>query len=365
MYKWGEVVIKGKRLDEQLMKYALMGGTILGGGGGGSSEWGLSSGNVALEYGELELVDIEDVEDDMLIITASAVGAPAAVDKYVKPKDYVRTIEILQENTGLKVGGIITNENGGAATVNGWIQSAVLNIPLIDAPCNGRAHPTGTMGSMGLHNIPDYVSVQAIAGGNPEMGNYMEAFFKGNITKVSALVRQSAVQAGGLVAVARNPVTAKYVRENGALNGISHAIEIGESFYRGFETSPKDAITNVVETLKGDIVTEGQVMDLDLVTKGGFDVGKVKIKDYELTFWNEYMTLEKGKDRIGTFPDLIMTFDKDTGLPLTTAEIKKGQNVVVIATNKENIKLGSAMYDEELLKEIEPVVSREILKYVL
>lgn len=134
------------KLNREILKYALMGGTILGGGGGGSRELGKEAAGIALEYGELNLVDIHEVADDTLIVTASAVGTPAAVEKYVKPRDYVRTIEILQENTGLKIGGIITNENGGAATVNGWIQAAILGIPIIDAPCNGRAHPTGTMG---------------------------------------------------------------------------------------------------------------------------------------------------------------------------------------------------------------------------
>ena len=137
------------------------------------------------------------------------------MDKYVKPRDYVRTIEILEENTGLKIGGIITNENGGAATINGWIQAAILNIPLIDAPCNGRAHPTGTMGSMGLNNVLEFVSYQAYVEGNPELGNRIEGFVSGNIFKASTMVRQAAVQAGGLVAVARNIVDAKYVRKMG------------------------------------------------------------------------------------------------------------------------------------------------------
>ena len=141
------------KLSKEMLKYALVGGTILGGGGGGSMEQGKISGEVALAYGDVHLLDISEIDENALLVTASAVGAPAATDKYVKPKDYIRTIEILQNNTGLKIGGIITNENGGSATINGWIQASVLDLPLVDAPCNGRAHPTGTMGSMGLNKI--------------------------------------------------------------------------------------------------------------------------------------------------------------------------------------------------------------------
>lgn len=355
---------KGLKLNEELLKYAVYGGAILGGGGGGAIKGGLIAGKTAVEYSTPELVDIEEIADEMLIVTASAVGAPAAPDQFVTPKDYVRTIEILERNTGLKVGGIITNENGGTATANGWIQAAVLGVPLIDAPCNGRAHPTGTMGSMGLNNVENYVAYQACVGGNPALGNYLEAFFEGNLDNTGKLVRQASIAAGGLVAVARNPIDAAYVKKNGALKGVTHAIETGRALFKGLERSPQDAISSVVEFLKGSIVTEGKIETLELVTAGGFDVGKVHIKDYELTFWNEYMTLEKGTERLATFPDLIMTFDKETGLPVTSAEIKQGQNVVVISTHRENLKLGSGMRDRKLMAEVEPIIGKEILSYI-
>lgn len=352
------------KLNKDVLEYALMGGTILGGGGGGHRDLGLEAGTTALAYGDIELVDISEIEDDALIVTASSVGAPAAKDKFVKPRDYIRTIEILQANTGQKVGGIITNENGGAATINGWIQASVLGIPLIDAPCNGRAHPTGTMGSMGLNNVEGFVSNQAFVGGNPTLGNYIEGFVSGDLFKTAAMVRQAAVHAGGLVAVARNVVDAKYVKENGAIQGISHAIDTGKAFHEGLKTSPKSAIENVVKFLNGEIITEGLVSEFNIVTEGGFDVGTVIVGDVEMTFWNEYMTLETNGNRLYTFPDLIMTFDRDTGMPLTTAEINNDVNLVIIATKKKNIKLGAGMYDLKLLEEIEPIVKKEILEFI-
>ena len=65
------------------------------------------------------------------------------------------------------------------------------------------------------------------------------------------------------------------------------------------------------------------VSEFELVTKGGFDVGRVVVEGAEMTFWNEYMTLERGNERLYTFPDLIMSFDRTSGMPITTAEIKK------------------------------------------
>lgn len=351
-------------LDRELLKYALMGGTILGGGGGGHRDLGEESGRTALAYGEIKLIDISEIADDALIVTASAVGAPAAVDKMVKPKDYVRAVKILENNLNLKVAGIITNENGGAATINGWIQSAVLGIPLIDAPCNGRAHPTGTMGSMGLNQVENFLSLQGFAGGNPELGNYVEGFIAGDLFKASTMVRQAAVQAGGLVAVARNAVTAGYVKEHGAIGGIRHAIDTGRAYYSGLKESPAQAIQAVARFLNGEIIASGEVSDFKLVTEGGFDVGTVIVNGCEMTFWNEYMTLDVDGDRRYTFPDLIMTFDANTAEPLTTAEIESGRNVIILATKKDHLKLGAGMFDNKLLQEIEPIVKREILAYL-
>ena len=83
-----------------------------------------------------------------------------------------------------------------------------------------------------------------------------------------------------------------------------------------------------------------------------------------MTFWNEYMTFEKDNVRLYTFPGLIMSFDTKTGMPLTTAEIDKGWDIVIIATKKENIILGPGMYDSKLLAEIAPIINKEILKFI-
>lgn len=54
-------------------------------------------------------------------------------------------------------------------------------------------------------------------GGREELGRHVECTVTGSITHCSKLVRASAVEAGGLVAVVRNPVSAQFLRENSAL----------------------------------------------------------------------------------------------------------------------------------------------------
>jgi DUF917 family protein len=351
-------------LNEEILKHALVGGTILGGGGGGSREEGLLLGQEALKYGTPELMPLEVLKEDDIVVTVSAVGAPAAKDKYITGDDYVKTIELLKKISGKNIAGIITNENGGIATINGWLQSAKLGIPLIDAPCNGRAHPTGVMGSIGLHSLENYITCQAAVGGSKEKDMYTEIMVKGSIDNTARLVRQAAIGAGGLVAVARNPVDVKYLRKNAAIGGIQHAIELGKTFYEGLEESPERAVKNVVEILNGVVLTEGMIRRFNLNTSGGFDVGSLWVNEYELTFWNEYMTAEADGKRIATFPDLIMTFDKKTGFPVTSAEISNGQEIIIIKADKSNLKLGSGMKDKKLFEDVEKILNRDIIKYI-
>lgn len=355
---------KGMRLTEKELKNALVGGTILGGGGGGSAAKGEKYAKIAVSYNDLRLVDIEDIPEDEILLTASLVGAPAAVNQFLYPADFAKTIELLQANSDVKIGGIITNENGGEATVNGWLQASMLGLPLVDAPCNGRAHPTGVMGSMNLHKQKDYVTMQACVGGNPDTNSHIECFFTGSIEHTSKMVRLASIEAGGLVAVARNPVTAAYAKENCAVGGVSHAIKLGEVYNKGLETSVEQAVKDACEFLGGKVLGKGAVENFKLETTGGFDVGYATVDGVSLTFWNEYATADKNGERVSTFPNLIMTLDAKTGVPVTTAMLKEGLEVYVITTDKKNLCLSPTMFDPELLQTVEDIVKKDIVKYI-
>ncbi|NMA55022.1 MAG: DUF917 family protein [Firmicutes bacterium] len=351
-------------IDQDMVEAAVVGGAVLGGGGGGSMDWGRELGQLAVRLGTVRLVNIDNINAEDTIVTVSAVGAPAAKQALVQPVGYIRAVELLMEQAPIIADGLITNECGGTATINGWLQSAVLGIPVIDAPCNGRAHPTGAMGSMGLHAWKDYVSYQAAAGGDPEQGRYLELVVQGEIERVATLVRQAAVQAGGLVAVARNPIAAGYVKENGAPGAIRQSIMLGQAMLAVQSKGGLAVIEAAAEALQGQIVEIGQVEEVELVTAAGFDSGRIMINTLELTFWNEYMTLEREGQRLGTFPDLIATLDKSTGLPLSSADIREQQEVAILYVPRDKLLLGAGMFSAELLAQAEPVVNKQLVNYL-
>ena len=200
-------------LDRQSAEFAVYGGAVLGGGGGGWIEDGLRIGRLAIEVGRVELRSIDELADDELLVAVGLVGAPGAAERHVEPVHDPRALDLPRGQLDRPVSGIITNENGATATVNGWFQAAITGLAVVDCPCNGRAHPTGVMGSLNLSEQPNYLSRQVAVGGAG--GRYLEASFAGPLERTAAMVRKASVEAGGLMAVARDPVSAAYARLNG------------------------------------------------------------------------------------------------------------------------------------------------------
>ncbi len=354
-----------KILTEEDAQAAVLGGCVLGGGGGGSRQDGLQMATAAVRHGGLTLIDGEDLPEDALLVNVSAVGAPSAKESFAQGEDYAQAVRDLCRFANIQVAGLTSNEAGGIASVNGWIQGALLGLPVVDLPSNGRAHPTGVMGAMGLHLLEDYQSVQAAVGGNPALGRRVELVVKGNIQRASAVVRNASVEAGGFVAVARNPVTVAYAKEHGAPGVVKQAIALGKAMLQAQTLGGQGVIQAVVDFLQGEILCQGAVEKIDLTCRGGFDVGAARWKDgFELTFWNEYMTMEREGERLGTFPDLLMTLERSTGMPVTSAELQEGMDVAVIRIPKERLTLGAGMRDPQLMKGCEEAVGKEMLSYI-
>lgn len=345
------------KLTKKDAEHAVYGGCILGGGGGGWIADGLQKAADVFEIGEPTLVPADALDEDDLVACVALVGAPSAPNIYIDSDQLIQSVLHMQEQSEQPIKALMTNENGASTTINGWLQSAATGLPFIDAPCNGRAHPTGAMGSLNLTEDPSYISIQTFAGGKGTQE--MNGVLTGALDATSDAVRAISMHAGGMVGVCRNPVSVSYVKEHAAVGGISDAIELGRVFLT--EPAGEKRVETVASFLGGKIIGQGIVDQFDLKESGGYDVGLLHVDGLELTVWNEYMTAEKNGERLGTFPDLLMTFMTATGMPIVSAEIEQGMDITVIYVPKENLKLSSTMANERLLKEIEPIIQRTIV----
>jgi len=351
------------QVDEKIAEQAVLGGAFFGGGGGGSISWGRKYARIALDLGDVKIASVEEIPKEGIVLTCSMVGAPSSPEAKVTPRDCIRACELAIREIKEEVVGFISSENGGFSTVNGWVQAAAFDLPVIDAPADGRAHPTGKMGSMGLHSLPGYVSIQAGAGGDKSSGRYLEVVAKGSIENTAKIIREAAIRAGGLIGVARNPVTVDYLKENAAPGAISEAISVGKIFYDNADDI--EALISALNEEKGvREVARGVVEEISLERRGGFDVGKAKISDkrgtLELVFWNEYMLARRGEEVLASFPDLIVTVDANTCLPVPSSELKRGEEVSVLILGKDLVKLGAGVRDPEAISDVEKAIGEKL-----
>jgi hypothetical protein len=216
---------------------------------------------------------------------------------------------------------------------------------------------------MGLGELPGFVSRQAAVGGNPETGRHLELYLEAPLARADALVRQAAVESGGLVAVARNPVDAGYVRKHGAPGAICMALQLGRLMASHHDAGGETVARKLALATGGEIAACGQVAGLELETRGGFDVGRLRVEDFELTFWNEYMTLERGGARLATFPDLIATLDAVDGTPRTSADLTPGTRVIVLCVPRKNLILGAGMRLPAAFCAVEEVLKKPLVAY--
>ena len=96
----------GMKLTEEHVRWAALGGSILGGGGGGSAKTGAEFGDLAVRFSQLELTPLDRIDPETVVVTASMVGAPAAQEKFVSPADMMRCVELFTQSTGIRPGGI-------------------------------------------------------------------------------------------------------------------------------------------------------------------------------------------------------------------------------------------------------------------
>lgn len=354
-----------RELDQQAVEAAVAGGSVLAAGGGGWVDHGHLVGRTAVSYGTPRLATLDEIADDATLVTVSAIGAPAARDWEMRPGDYVRALRLLCEALDDPVVGTITAQNGSSTTCNGWVQSAVLGTLVIDAAGDGRAHPTGKMGSLGLAADPGFRTVQAAAGGNRAQERYLEVVTRGNVRHTANVLRAAADASGGFIAAARNPLPAAFVREHGAVGAISFALELGEAILAALPDGAEPVIDAIATGLGGRILGRGSVRDKRLRTEGGFDIGALEVGELELGFVNEYMTVEAAGERLATFPDVITTLSADDGRPVSIADIRDGQEVAVLAVDKSGVPLGAGVKEPSVYPEVEELLGKPLADHAL
>ena len=257
----------------------------------------------------------------------------------------------------------MTAQNGSSTTCNGWVASAVLGTLVIDAAGDGRAHPTGKMGSFGLAADDDYQTVQAVAGGNRAQNRYLEVVTRGSVAHTANVLRTASTESGGFISAARNPLPASFVAAHAAVGAISFALDLGEALLAA-EPRARRRLDAAAEHLGGRSSREARC------GKGAAHGARVRhrrprVGELELGFVNEYLTAESGGERLATFPDVLATISTANGRIISIADIAAGDEVAVLHVPKANVPLGDGVREPSVYPEVEAMLGKPLAEYAL
>ena len=351
-----------RELTSSDARNAIWGGSVLACGGGGWVSHGELMADMATRMGTPLLCTVDEIPDDALVATVTAIGAPGAADWEIQPRDYVNALQLLMERAPGPVVAVLTAQNGASTTLNGWIQSAMLGVKVLDAAGDVRAHPTGKLGGMGLTDRPGYRTVQAVAGGNRKLHGETRLVTEGTIVTTSNILRDVSVRVGGFIAAARNPVEAAWVKKHAAIGAISYALDLGAALQAAAPRGPEAVIEAACAQTGGTILARGPArITSRRVTSGGFDHGAFKVEELELRYLNEYMTVDRGSERVATYPDVITTLSLATGRPATISAIEEGDQLAVFHVHRDRLPLSSSTTDRIALAEVEAIMGVELI----
>ena len=360
-----------KTLTHEDVEAACLGGGVYACGGGGWLDHGLQNGHLAVTLGAPKLMSIDEIPQHGLIVTISAIGAPASDDFEMFPKDYIKAFELVRdaalELTGLPVVGVMNAQNGYSSSVNSWMPAAACDLPVVDAAGDVRAHPTIKLGAMGYADDPQFRTVQAVVGGKRDLGAYLEVVAKGSLFRTSNILRAASVQSGGFIASARLPLLVSEVRARAALGAITCALELGHAMRSADGARAK--LSAVVQVTGGEMMLEGEVTTASLRTDGGFDHAQYSLtssdgREAKLYLMNEFMAMDIADKRVTTFPDTISVFDTVTGLPLKSGEINVGMSVAVLVVPYRKLPVSRGVLDKSAYPELEVALGIELMRYV-
>jgi DUF917 family protein len=312
-----------------------IGAWILGTGGGGSPYLALLNMRKLYAQGVvISLMDPVDLADDDLVAVVSNMGAPlVGQERLTDPRTAARAVRMMEEYLGRRFRAVMSLEIGGGNSLQPFMAAALLDLPVVDADCMGRAFPEAQMTSFAIHDLTMYpltladVRDNAVIVARAASWKWMER-----------LSRRACVEVGSIAATCKAPRTGKEVKECAILYTTSKAIRLGETV-QAARRAHRDPVAAVVEAEGGQLLFTGKVEDVARRATEGFLRGTAAIAgldgcrghQFTLAFQNEFAVgWLDGEPRVMT-PDLICVMDSVSGEAVGTETLRYGQRVSVVA----------------------------------
>lgn len=333
------------------------GAGILGAGGGANPEFArLMSANILRQGKQIRMVSCDDLPDEALAVLCGGMGSPNILsERLITSHEGSNVIKMFEEKIGRKIDVLVVIEAGGTNALYPLFMGGLLDIPVVDADCMGRAFPQ-------LHMMTPYIygDIQKtqLTMSNGLTSQFVEA---NGMKELESAARQMLVDMGCVVSIALLPMSGKEVHSQTIRGTMSLLQQIGASL-KVSQRQPfnmrLEALNEVLadsEYEKAVSLCEGKIRGLHRSEEGGFSMGGFTIHsspfDLEVGFQNENL-FARNKDTgeiIAQVPDLITIVDKNTFQVISCEDLRYGLDVAVLKLTAPKI-----LKTEQALKVLGP-----------
>jgi len=313
------------------------GAVFLATGGGGDPYVSYLTTKKALdEYGPVDLISVDELDDHAYVVAIGAVGAPTvSLELLPSVDDAANTLAAFERHVGRKVDAVVSFEIGGGNSMIPIMAAASRGIPVVNGDGMGRALPEAQMMTYPIAGIAPTPAVALDYAGN------VATFSTDSTETYERHIRAMAQAMGGMITTAEHPMTGKQLKTSIVPDTISFSIEIGRILreYRGSAHQIFRPLSEAfAKSLYGNLyhIYTGKVVDHTSSLIGGFDVGEAVIEAFDndqpplrLNIKNEFLVARIDDQVVASVPDLITVLDFETSTPINAERLRYGQRVTV------------------------------------
>lgn len=315
-------------------------------GGGGAIKWGMGMLTEALQKGiSVEWVDVDDIPDDALTVTAYSMGSIAPMSPEIANEikrqgltptfgddSILEAVRELGKYLGKPVGCLVPAELGAGNSPAPLVAGAKLGIPVVDGDYAGRAIPDEMQGTPYLYHKNSWPFSAVDQWGNVAIVRYTVSPHM-----LERIGKMLAVAAYGHTTMAATPLPATEMKQILVRGTLTKCLEIGRKIRTALEKG-HDPVDAALQVTGGWRLFEGVVERKDWEDRGGYMYGTIYLRGtgtyqgQKLSVWfkNENHISWLNEKPYVCSPDLLCLIHKGGGEGTTNSAIKEGDEVVAV-----------------------------------